>query len=1080
MKKNPNAFKAVPFARILRLVCFVILAGSFAVTAKAGWSATKLAALNPPPSTVTGKVSDSRNAPLEGVSVTIKGTKRGVTTNAQGMFTITNVPENGTLVFSSTGFGSKEVSVRGGGPVNVSLTEQVSGLNDVVVVGYGTRTKKDLTGAISQVKATQLENENPKSVGDMLRGNAPGLDVGFDASTKGSNSSLQIRGKGTLTASSSPLIVLDGVIYPGGLEDINPNDIATIDILKDASSAAVFGARSANGVILITTKKGKTGKPVITVNSNVGFNRVVNKPHLLTATEFLPWRQDVRWAMTGFDSTSKPGVQYKYWNPSSLPSSLTVAQWLALDGSAGDPTVAWLNRLSLKPVEIANYQSGSTLDWDKLIYNQSAMQQDHTISIAQRKEDLSYYFSVGYLENQGVTVGDKYKTIRTRFNLESNITKYLTVGANIQFAERDESSVLVNLSDMIHTTPYGSYYAADGVTLRASPNDDPGNNSHPFLGPAYTDRMYKYDNFFGQLYAKGKLPFGFSYSVTYSPRMDLLREYNHQSGNNPVLATRKGIVDRRNQTVFSWNLDNQINWAGKYGKHSIEATFLINAEKFQSWNTTIHAENFAPNDNLSYNSIQSATLPFTANSDDQYETGDALMGRINYNYNQRYFLTLTARRDGYSAFGQQNPRATFPSIAASWAISEEKFMKGTDKWLDYAKVRVSYGENGNRSIGRYAALSNLSSGTYTYVTGGGAAYNVGFVSANNLSNPGLKWERNASINVGLDYSIIKGIVSGSIDYYTRTTKDLLVNRTLPTVTGFNNILANLGEVENKGFEFSFNTNNMKRKNFEWRSTVAFWFNSNKINHLYGPTPDFDATGKQIGTSEKDDIGNGWYIGHNINAVYDYTITGVWSTADAVTAAKYGYKPGDFKLLDANGDGKYTIADKQFQGNAVPDFSWNLRNEFKLYKNFDFSFTLYAKMGQLSRFNEAKNVDNFYDRSQFYQRPYWTPSNQINDYAALMSNAGGPVSWNVYRKSTFVRLSNVSLAYTVPAELAHKWKIEGLKFYVNIVNAAVFSNWKYFDPEYHGGNGNGTTDNINGNTNASPTPRTINLGLNLTL
>ncbi|MCW3087877.1 MAG: TonB-dependent receptor plug, partial [Sediminibacterium sp.] len=944
MKKDFHAYKHAPTRGLLRLVCLLFFLGTSALSLEAR-------VVNPPPVTITGKVMDTKRSPLEGVSVFVKGTNKGVVTDAQGNFTISNVPDNGTLVFSSTGFGTQEFSVRGKTTLSVSLAEQVSGLNDVVVVGYGTRTKKDLTGAITQVKATQLENENPKSVQDMLRGNAPGLDVGFDASTKGSGSSLQVRGKGTLTANSNPLVVLDGVIYPGGLEDINPNDIATIDILKDASSAAVFGARSANGVILITTKKGKPGKPVITFNTNVGFNKVVNKPHLLDAYEFIDWRQDVRWAQTGFDSTTKPGVQYKYINPSKLPSTITTAQWLALDGSGGDLTVAWLNRLSLKPVEIANYQANKFLDWDALIYNQHAMQQDHTVSVSQRKEDLSYYFSVGYLENQGVTVGDKYKTLRTRFNLESNIAKYLTVGVNLQFAERDESSVLVNLGDMIHTTPWGSYYAADGTTLRASPNDDPGNNQHPFLGLAYTDRMYKYDNIFGQLFIKGKLPLGFSYNIAFAPRYDMLREYNHQSANNPNLATRKGIVDRRNQTVFSWNFDNILNWGQKFGKHSVEATFLVNAEKFQQWNTELHAENFAPNDNLSYNSVQSATLPFTAKTDDQYATGDALMGRLNYNYDQRYFLTLTARRDGYSAFGQQNPRATFPSAAIAWAMSEERFMRNTTGWLDYAKVRASYGENGNREIGRYAALSNLKSGTYTYVTSGGAAYNVGYVSANNLSNQGLKWERNSSINVGMDYSIFKGIISGSIDYYTRTTKDLLVNRTLPTVTGFNSILANLGEVENKGLEFSFNTQNMKKANFEWRSTLAFWFNRNKIVHLYGPTPDYDATGKQIGTSEKDDISNGWFIGHNINSVYDYTITGVWSSADAVTAAKYGYKPGDFRLLDADGDGKYTIADRQFQGTTVPDFSWNLRNEFRIYKNFDFSFTLYAKMGQLTRFNE---------------------------------------------------------------------------------------------------------------------------------
>lgn len=1063
MKKQQNALRAVLSARIRLLVCFLTLLGSFSVTANAGNAGITAAALTPPPANVSGKVTDAKNTPLEGVSVTIKGTKRGATTNAQGTFTLNNVPENATLVFSYTGFASKEVSVKGNANVNVSLVEQVSGLNDVVVIGYGTTTKKDLTGAIVQVKATQLENENPRSVQDMLRGNAPGLDVGFDASTKGSNASLQVRGKGTLTASSSPLIVLDGVIYPGGLEDINPNDIATIDILKDASSAAVFGARSANGVILISTKRGKGGKPVITFNHNLGLNRLANKPPLHDPYQFLEWRQDVRWSMVGFDSTSKPGIQYRFQNPSKLPSSISVAQWLALDGASGDPTTVWLSRLGLRGVEISNYQAGNSIDWEKLIYNQSAIQQDHTISISQRKEDYNYYFSLGYLENQGLTVNDKYKTFRTRVNLEANATKFMTVGINFQFAERDESSVPVNLGDMIRTSPWGSYYAADGVTLRASPNDDPGNNSHPFLGTTYTNRMYKYDNFFATIFAKGKLPYGFSYSINFTPRYDILREYNHQSSQNPLIASRKGIVDRRNQTVYSWMVDNQLNWNQKFGKHSVAATFLFNAEKFQSWNTTIRAENFAPNDNLGYNSIQSATQPPIVSSDDQYATGDALMGRINYNYDQRYFLTVTTRRDGYSAFGQQNPRANFPSVAVSWSLSEESFMKRTSKWLDFAKLRLSYGENGNREIGRYAALSNLSSGTYTFVTSGGTVYSGGQVSASNLSNPTLKWERNSSINIGLDYSILRGKISGSIDYYSRKTKDLLVNRSLPTVTGFTSILANLGEVENKGFELSISSVNMQKRNLEWRSTLSFWVNRNKILHLYGATPDYDATGKQIGSSEKDDINNGWFIGRPINAVYDYNVIGVWQIADAAEAKKYGYKPGDFRLQDTNGDGQYTIADKQFIGNTTPDFSWNLRNEFKIYKNFDFSFTLYSRAGQLTQFNEAKNVDLFYDRSQFYRRPYWTPTNPINDYAAMMSNAGGPVSWNVYRKSTFIRLSNIALAYTAPAEFAHKLKLESLKAYINVVNAAVFSSWNYFDPE-----------------NRGPTPYTINFGFNLTL
>jgi TonB-linked SusC/RagA family outer membrane protein len=1065
MKKNFYAYTRTLKQGLLRLVCLLLLLGTSALVVQARIT-------NLPPATITGKVTDAKNAPMEGVSVTIKGTKRGATTNAAGVFSITNVPENATLVFSFTGYGDKEVAVKGTSAINVSLVEHATGLNDVVVIGYGTATKKDLTGAVSQVKATQLENENPRSVQDILRGNAPGLDVGFDGSTKGSNASLQVRGRGSLTAGTSPLIVLDGVIYPGGLEDINPNDIATVDVLKDASAAAVFGSRGSNGIILITTKKGKVGKPVITVNANVGLNKVEKKPHLLTGPEFLQFRSDALWAMAAFDSTSKPFVRYKLTDPTKLPAGLSVAQWQAFDNSTGDPAATWLTRLKMKPIEITNYQAGKVLDWEKLIYEQNAIQQDHTVSVAQRKEDYNYYFSLGYLENQGITVGDRYKTLRSRLTLEANIAKYLTLGASLQFAERDESTVSVSLSDVLQTTPYGQLYQDDGVTLRLSPNDDPGNNTNPFMGQKYTDRLYRYDNFFLNLSAKGKLPFGFSYEVHFAPTYNTLREYNHQSALNPLLIARKGIVDRRNRTTYNWTNDNILRWNGKFGKHSIEATFLVNAEKNQQWDTRIHAENFAPNDNLSFDALQSATIPFTASSDDTYTTRDALMGRVSYNYNQRYFLTVTERRDGFSGFGLSNKRATFPSASVAWAFSEEGFMKNTARWLDYAKLRVSYGQNGNSSIDAFSSLATLGSGSYVYVTPGGVANNVISVFSANLANPGLKWERKIATNFGLDYSIARGIVSGSVDYYVSNTKDLLVNRSLPSVTGFGSILTNLGEVQNKGLEVSISTQNMKRTNFEWRSTISFWTNTNKIVHLYGPTPDFDATGKQIGTSEKDDIGNGWFIGHNISDQYNYKVIGVWQVADAALAKTYGYKPGDYRLEDTNGDGQYSIADKQFIGTTTPKFSWNLRNEFRIYQNFDFSFTLYARSGQIYQYNEAKNVDRFYDRANFYQRPYWTPDNPINDYAAINSNASGVVTWNRYQNSSFVRLSNVSLAYTVPANHAHKWGFESIKAYVNVVNAAVFTSWNYFDPEYKGSDPNNPT-------NLAPVPLTINFGLNIT-
>jgi hypothetical protein len=389
-------------------------------------------------------------------------------------------------------------------------------------------------------------------------------------------------------------------------------------------------------------------------------------------------------------------------------------------------------------------------------------------------------------------------------------------------------------------------------------------------------------------------------------------------------------------------------------------------------------------------------------------------------------------------------------------------------------------------VGRYAALATLNSGTYNFITSGGTVYNTAYVAAQNLANPNLKWERNSSINVGVDYSLFRGIVSGSIDYYDRTTKDLLVNRSLPSVTGFNSILINLGEVKNTGLEFSVNTVNMKRNNFSWNTTFSIWTNTNKIVHLYGATPDLDpATGKITGYSEKDDPTNNWYIGHSITAIYDYPVQGVWQVADIALAKSYGFQPGDMRLVDGNGDGKYTTADRRFVGDYVPKYSWNLRNEFKIYKNFDVSFTLYAKMGQLTKFNEGTNGERaqglaFYDRVNFYQVPYWTPDNPSNEYGKLYGTRGGGVNWNHYKTSSFVRLSNVSLAYTVPSELTRKWKIEALKVYFNVVNAAVFSSWNYFDPEYHGQSTISGRANDGASNNISPTPMTFNFGLNLTL
>ncbi len=947
---------------------------------------------------VSGEIRDNKKAPLQGVSILLKGTTKGVSTDENGRFVLSDVPDNGTLVLSSTGFTTMEVPVKGKTSITANMVEAVTNLNEVVVVGYGTRQKRDVTGAVAQVKVTQLENENPQSVQDALRGNVAGLNISqINAGSAKGGGDLQVRGRSSLSAGTSPLIVLDGVIYQGQLADINPNDIATIDVLKDASSAAVFGAKAASGVVLITTKKGTGTKPTITFNSNVGLATLAMNEPLYDGPGFIRWRTDV------MKSINNGGRPYEFNDPRTLPPDVTYAQWKAYDGRQGDSLTVWLGRLALRPNEQQNYRDGKTTNWYNMMF-QKGMRHDHTVSISGKKEDVSYYMSLNYNNNQGIIRGDKFSTFRTRINLEAKAAKFMTVGINMQFADRDESQVPVSWGTMVNATPYGDLYRPDGVTLRDSPNDDIGNTTNPFLDNTYTNRLQKTNSLFGSIYAKGNLGLGFSYQVNFTPTFAFYRYFNARSARDFRVAARRGVATRTDSTMYNWQVDNLLFWNKTFGDHQFDATFLVNAEKLQSWRNQMDNEGFDPNDNLSYHNIGAGIKPVIS-SDDQVSTGDALMGRLNYSFQQKYLLTASVRRDGYSAFGQGNPRATFPSVALGWVFSKEKF--ASFNFLTYGKLRASWGINGNRDIGRYAALSDLSTGKYQYITPAGAVVLVSQLAVNRLQNPGLKWERTESYNLGLDYSILRDRIGGTIDVYRKSTKDLLVTRSLPNVTGFSNVLDNIGEVQNQGIELSINTVNIKRQNFSWRSTINLTLNRNKIVHLYGPVPTYDAAGKYLGEIEKDDISNRWFIGRDIEAIWDLKVLGVWQQNEAAEAAKFKLRPGDFKVQDVDGDGTFSNADRQFLGFRNPRYQWTFRNEFTFLKHFDFSFMLYSNWGQQSDYNQAKNNSGFLDRQNSYILPYWTPETPTNEFARLYSS-NGSADFNVYRKTSFIRLNTVAI------------------------------------------------------------------------
>ncbi len=1024
--------------------------------------------------TITGKVTDSFGAPLPGVTVVVKGTTTGTVTSADGDFSL-RVPDNAqVLTFSFIGMKMTEVQIGTQTVINVQMEADVIGIEEVVAIGYGTMKRSDLTGSVASVRAENIENEKPQALQDLLRGNIAGLQVGFATNAKGGGS-LEIRGDNTLKASSNPLIVLDGVIYQGGLEDINPYDIEAIDVLKDASSTAVYGARAANGVILVTTKKGRQGKPVINVSSSVGLATMGTMQEVYGPHEFLSWRTKVMQSLNYYNQATNTKL-YVFEDPNNLPAGVTMEQWL--DGSAGDNTEIWLARLGLLPVEVQNYKDGKSVDWADMVF-QNGLRQDHNISLSGRKDDVTYYMSLGYNNNEGVVVGDQFSTIRGRINLDAKVTNWLSVGINTQFSDRNESNMNRSNSDgsnpdptiqadwgrIINNSPWGSIYNNDGETWRISPVDDLGRGArHPLYDRRFQERRRFYNTLNTNLYATITLPFNISYQVNYSPRYQWYEFMNHQSSKHEEWGRFGGQSKRLQQKEFSWQVDNLIKWNQTFNDiHTFDVTLLANAEKYQSWENYMSAQNFQPTDALSFHRMQAGTgTSFQITSNDEYDTANALMGRLFYSLKNRYLLTLTMRRDGYSAFGQNHPYGYFPSAAIGWVFTED-FLQNNDV-LTYGKLRVSWGSNGNRAIGRYEGLSDMTTGKYPYQTISGTVYEGTQLYVNRMQNVDLKWEQTESLNFGLDYSILNGVFDGSFDFYTARTIDVLVDRRLPDILGFNSVASNLGEVKNYGIEAVFNSRVIRRENFDWNINVNFTLNKNEIVHLYGDMVDVeDENGNVIGQKEGDDYTNGWFIGKPIDIIWQPRILGVWQIGEEEQAKRYGQFPGDFKLEDVNDDGRINDIDRQFLGHRTPKFRWNMRQDFTFFKNIDLSFMLYSYWGHKGTMNAAKNRDSFPERVNSYKIPFWTPETPHNEYARIYSAEGG-AQFDVWRDRSFIRLDNVSLAYNIPSSLTNRIDIQNLKFFATVRNVGWWApKWEFWDPE-----------------NSGPNPRYFTLGVNLTL
>lgn len=1022
-------------------------------------------------SNVEGLVTDKEGEALIGVNVQVKGTTNGTATDFDGKFMLENVPEDGTLVFSYVGYQDQEVAVDGQTSFDVTLIDDAQLLDELVVVGYGTAKKKDLTGAIVNVQAEEIAKFQPANMQEMLRASVPGLKVGYSTNAR-NTPNFEVRGDNTIksdagqeTAANKPLIVLDGVIFNGDLAEINVNDIASIDVLKDASAASIYGSRASNGVVMVTTKKGTTSKPTINASAKMGFVTGAKRINTFKAgDEVMGWLTDMNESINSL--SQEPWSKFDKYE--DLDPQYQSA-WLEANGIPGETnpttiTTAWLDAFGFEPNEKENYLLGREFDWQDWIFH-TGLRQNYDISVSGRADRVTYYWSMGYGHSESVKVGESFSTVTSRLNLDVKATDFLNVGINTNFAYQDDGDEPIGNGGYRTASPYDApwdnrVFNDDVPTIGDLPNRYPreylktagagSNRGNPYLDPAYKTRKFDRFKIFPTMYAKLSLPFGFNFTSRFTTRLDFRDRLYYEDSANPNWA-HGGKAYRIDNKVYEWQSDNILNWNKEFGDHRFDFTGLVNAEKFQGWNNYSEGTNFSPTEALGYHGLAFGLVAKNGARDadgnltgDEVVTRNALMGRISYGFSNKYNLSASIRRDGYSRFGSQSKYASFPSISGAWTLSNEEFMAGAPAWLSFLKLRVSWGVNGNSSgLGSYAAYATLSNNKYLNYNNG--YYVAPYLDINRMANPTLAWEKNTAWNFGLDYGILNGRIRGALDVYTSTTTDMLLDKKLPIVTGFNSITTNVGSLKNTGFDLSINSTNIETSSFSWTTNLNLSYNNNQIISLTGEKIEVvDENGNTV-LEEPDDIDNGWFIGRNKDVIWDYEIDGVYKIGEETEAAQFGLYPGDFRMVDQNGDGVLNAEDKVFLGYSKNPWYITMTNSVQ-YKGFDLGVILLSKLGYKGGSDfPFNNRQDYIKNHNWFNLPYWTPNNQIDNASRINSIRIGGAQY--YENKSYLRIQNISLGYTVPPSVLQTLQFaSSIRLAFTVDNAAIMTPWILGDPE----------------------------------
>lgn len=951
---------------------------------------------------VSGTVASDDGEPIPGATVVLKGTSTGTVSDGDGKFSISAVKDD-ILVISFVGMKSMEIVVSDQNEINVTLEADVIGLEEVVAIGYGTAKKSDLTGAAVSANIEAFRESPNTNIMQSLKGAVPGVQIS-QVTRAGEDPNLSVRGETTLSGNQNPLVVLDGIIYRGRISDINPSDIESVDILKDASSMAIYGAQAANGVFLITSKKGKAQrKPVINFSSSFSTQTPTSNARLLNRDEFL---QKVK------------NIEYK-------------RSYLAPDYTQENPD--WNYSISeLFPAQQAGIEAGTDYDW----YGEATSPGhiiDNQLSFNGGTEHTTYFLSAGHTDQKGFILNDKYKRNSVRINIKTDITNWLTLGANVFGAFTDYSGVSPSMENLTFSSPLINPVDENGDYIV---NPFNSYQLNPFLSPSSDDKETN-SNMSGNFFAILSIPKvnGLTYQINYS--YNLRTAYHANS--NIYGAGLTGSAYKYNNSNVDEMLDNIINYDKKINDdHSIKATLVFGFNNVDYEATRASGSDF-PNLGLSYSSLEQAIIQ-EINSDAWSESSIYQMLRLNYNYQNKYLLTGTLRNDGFSGFSENNKFGLFPSLGAGWVVSEESFFDVPV--IEYLKLRGSYGVNGNQT-GRYSSLARVTAEDGSkYVYGDGSSTSIG-QSVSSLPNNDLSWETTAGFNMGLDFSVLNNRIRGNLEYYTTKTTDLLWNKVLPTITGFNSIRTNLGEIANQGFEFTIQTIPLQTTDFSWNLDLNFSANKNTIVSLLGEDLDGDGV-------EDDLVASGLFIGESIGTIYDYEINGIWQLTDEIPN---GYGLGRYRIVDQNPEETYKITaeeDRKILGHTEPAYQFGILNTFN-YKSFTLRFFVNSIQGGKNGYLKANNPDGMPGTTGTAQNQNWF--NYYDYWSVSNPNAKYPVSWtptaiagSAYYSRSFVRLQDISLAYNLKSTTAKNLGLEGFKIYVSGKNLLTFTNWDGWDPE----------------------------------